>query len=658
MLTMILPLFFNDSATSRAAQNRFCFLLALMFAGFYSSAQQFVDSTVYLEEVKILGNKHLDYVAGQKTVKIDSLGLSEFGNAGIDQLLASRSTAFVKNYGPSALSSISFRGKSAVHTAVVWEDFVINPSNIAQTDFSIIQVNMFNDIALRYGGGSVLYGSGLIGGSIHLKNTPQYGRGLRVFQDFSVGSFQDYGSKTGLSYSNQKISTKSIFTYQDAKNNFTYPKYGKIETLSNAAVLKRAFIHQTAFKLKGNHFVEFDFWYQDADRQIPPTMVMDFSNATQEDKAVRTIAKWKKVFRKSALSFKAAYFYDYLHYLDPGFSQSALIDSYLRLHSLKTEAEIKMPIWLNVSFVAAMSYAKTIADIEAYKTEKTRDETAFYFTIVQAIPKINWKFSASGRYELVEGQENPLSASVGGQGRIWSFLSARFNFSRNFRIPTLNDLFWVPGGNPDLKPEISLNGEAGFDVTLFKTKSIQFNFDITAYNSMVDDWIIWLPTASGQIWSPENIQSVWSRGLEAGGNFAWTISKVEIGLSSGFTYAKSTYGQAAGNGLNYEDKELIYTPKMKYFLVFDFGYKNLHFSLNHKYTGKRFIYTDNSETMPAFWTDGVSVSWRKQIQKHMLALRFSVRNAFDQYYEVFENRPMPGRHFMFSINYSFNQKQK
>ena len=47
------------------------------------------------------------------------------------------------------------------------------------------------------------------------------------------------------------------------------------------------------------------------------------------------------------------------------------------------------------------------------------------------------------------------------QQAIWSYISGRVNFSRNFRAPTLNERYWQPGGNPDLEPEESYNIEAG-----------------------------------------------------------------------------------------------------------------------------------------------------------------------------------------------------
>src|SRR5690606_21752078 len=42
----------------------------------------------------------------------------------------------------------------------------------------------------------------------------------------------------------------------------------------------------------------------------------------------------------------------------------------------------------------------------------------------------------------------------------------RANFARNFHKPTLNDLYWIPGGNEDLLPEDGITGDLSLSTVL------------------------------------------------------------------------------------------------------------------------------------------------------------------------------------------------
>ena len=57
-------------------------------------------------------------------------------------------------------------------------------------------------------------------------------------------------------------------------------------------------------------------------------------------------------------------------------------------------------------------------------------------------------FSAGLQFRLVDEKEYFLKA----------------NISRNSKIPTMNDMFWVPGGNPDLKNEYAFIYELTYEM--------------------------------------------------------------------------------------------------------------------------------------------------------------------------------------------------
>ena len=61
--------------------------------------------------------------------------------------------------------------------------------------------------------------------------------------------------------------------------------------------------------------------------------------------------------------------------------------------------------------------------------------------------------------------DSPFLYSMGIEQKFNNNYTLSFNTSKNFRIPTFNDLYWQPGGNINLKPE----------------NSYQFEFDLLAF---------------------------------------------------------------------------------------------------------------------------------------------------------------------------------
>ena len=91
-----------------------------------------------------------------------------------------------------------------------------------------------------------------------------------------------------------------------------------------------------------------------------------------------------------------------------------------------------------------------------------------------------------------------------------------------YRFPTINDLYWSPGGNENLNPE---NGYST-DLGLLWTKDLsntQLYFEPTIYSRWIDNWIIWQPT--GTYWSPMNVKKVWNRGIETNSSISFKREK-------------------------------------------------------------------------------------------------------------------------------------
>ena len=158
----------------------------------------------------------------------------------------------------------------------------------------------------------------------------------------------------------------------------------------------------------------------------------------------------------------------------------------------------------------------------------------------------------------------------------------------------------------------------------------------------IDDMIQWLPGTT-TVWHPQNVSSVRSRGAElfVSGRKSWQ----NWGFSAGATYGY-TDSQNRKTG-----KQLIYVPHHR--ATFSAGAARGRFSAlwTASYTGEVFTRTDNN---PRYNIDpyvvcnmlaSVKIGKSKRVSASL-----SVRNLFNVNYEVVENRPFPGRHYLINLN--------
>ncbi len=161
----------------------------------------------------------------------------------------------------------------------------------------------------------------------------------------------------------------------------------------------------------------------------------------------------------------------------------------------------------------------------------------------------------------------------------------RFNFSKNYRVPTFNDLFWETGGNADLKAESALQFELGND---FKFK--HFNIQTNAFYNDIQDMIQWIPTGGSAYWTPVNVNHVKTYGGEIIGTANWN----NFQFKTIYTYTESI-NQAT-------DKTLIYVPKHQFNLNANYFGKKWNAFIQNRWVDEVFIQTDNQATIPNYWT--------------------------------------------------------
>lgn len=98
-------------------------------------------------------------------------------------------------------------------------------------------------------------------------------------------------------------------------------------------------------------------------------------------------------------------------------------------------------------------------EADSYDSRKKRDMLSFYAAVDgNLFANVDLRFTL--RDDVVDGKNVGLfpTATLSYTFNNIKNLSANVGYSHNYRNPSLNDLYWTPGGNPELEPEMVKHG--------------------------------------------------------------------------------------------------------------------------------------------------------------------------------------------------------
>ncbi|MBN1337989.1 MAG: TonB-dependent receptor [Bacteroidales bacterium] len=630
-------------------------LVFLCFSGLLHAQGVFSgDSVVHLAVFEVSSERLDNYAAGQKMLTPDSLILTLNNTMNLGELAERYSSLQTKTYNFNGLSTISFRGTAAEHTGVYWNGLLLNPSGNGLIDFSLVPTGYFGDVHILYGGGSSLFGSGNIGGSIHLNTHPVFMKTIKAGAGMGFGSFGEYSGNAAITLAGNKLFSQTRAIHRTSCNDFEYLDiYGENQRQQHALSRQYGFIQDLYVRLGTKLLLGGAFWYQDNYRQIPPSLTQTTEDATQEDRSVRGMITARKFIGHHRIAFRGGLFHDESGYFDPGSSESSRIDSEIATDKINTELQFDTRISQYMDFSTGISFINEHGNSKNWNGKVFQNTTGIFAMIRVFMPSLNWKANLNFRQNFTGGYRVPFTPALGLEGHIWKPVSGKISISKNFRIPTFNERFWVPGGNEDLDPEESWNGEAGLECLLTnKQVTNKGVVTMTVFSSSVENRILWVPEGSYSV--PENVKKVWSRGIEFTGMASFSFNGWQIKPDVGFTYVKSTHQTKLSPADDTYGKQLIYVPEHRFNANLTITFRGNTLLYGHVLTGKRYTTTDNSAYLPYYDVGNLTLSRDIDFGKHSFALRMEIRNVWEEEYQAVAFYPMPGRYYRISLNYYLN----
>lgn len=651
-----------------------------------------------LPTVTVTGRRPLKDIGVVKT-ELDSAALRDNVAQSMADVLTFNSGVFVKSYGRATLSTVSFRGTSPSHTQVSWNGMRISNPMLGMTDFSTIPSFFVDRASLLHGTSSVNETGGGLGGLVLLQTIPDVAEGFHAQYIQGIGSFRTFDEYLRVTYGNDHWTSSTRVAYSSSPNDFTYTNHDKKLNIydDNHQIIGQ---YHPKEKNRSGSFKDFNAlqevyyntlkgdrlglsaWVTHSNRELPLLTTSygddrEFENR-QRETTLRTVVSWDHNRTAWKTGLKAGYIhtnmaYDYNRETTPG-TWAAMTRSRSKINTYYGLAEGEYSPTRRLLFTASLSAHQHMVRSEDKNVILTDGDRAI---VGYDRKRLELSGSLTARWQPIDrlgvsmvvredcyGQRwAPVIPALFVDGILWPKLNLRVNasVSRNYRFPSLNDLYFLPGGNPDLRPEHGISYDCGLSAQWGRAGGVEAGGSATWFDSTIDDWIIWLPTTKG-FYSPRNVKRVHAYGVELKANAGVPVARDwHLRLDGTYSWTPSVNrGEKMSPADQSVGRQLPYVPRHSATVAGRLSWKRWALVYHWCYYSERFTMSSNDYTLtghlPTYLMSNLSLEKALTFSRfpattHPLNLQFklTVNNLFNEDYVTVLSRPMPGRNFEFFV---------
>ncbi len=633
-------------------------LLIILLVANLSLCAQSDELVIEVYDVDIISDPTLGVSAvGSRISSLEPSIMEASKSLSLSELLSENSGVYIKSYGQGALATSSFRGTNSSHTAVNWNGININPSMSGSFDFSKIPVFFVDGVAMRHGSGGTSSGSGALGGSIYLSNAPEWGGEHPVKAFIEGGSYDTYTAAISATIEKERSMHRLRLFYTRSDNDFRY--INKIfsvtprsERREDSAYQNGAIMQESYFKVWGGTLSS-NLWLTMGERELPqPITLNSVKHESEEDASLKYALRFDKSYGNHYWEVVGGYIYSNMDYTSYFETSDDITTRGNHSHRAVVKGRYQYDIDPKLTLGGIASYTFDAASSQSYSNGSVTRGEALLNAYALYKPSHKFKATAEGSLTMIDndlggmfslGMETPL---------VKDKLSLSQSLSYNRRYPSLNDLYWVPGGNPDLKPEEGIS----YDLTLSSKAVVgktRLRFDATYYIMNINEWIVWLPTSS-YYWAPVNMKRVVSQGVELMGEADFKTGSYRHRIRANYTYASSQNREPSSIDDSSVGKQLPYIPKHKFNVRYSGDWRGISWSYTAYYTSQRYTTPDNSYSTEGYIINDVELNYKiKTKGRFEVTPRLRVNNLFDEYYESVDYYPMPLRSYSLGATLSF-----
>ena len=645
---------------------------------------------VTIREVPVWGRRPMKSIGVQET-RLDSLILKENIALSIADVLTFNSPIFVKQYGRATLSTVSFRGTGPSHTQVTWNGMRINNPMLGMTDFSMIPSYFIDDASLLHGTSSVNETGGGLGGLVRLSTAPADIRGFGLQYIQGIGMFRTFDEFLRLEWGDEhwQVSTRAV--YQSSANDFKYRNRDKKENIyddemnivgsyypterNKSGAFDDVHVLQEVYydTRRGDRF-GLNAWYINSNRELP-LLTTDYADDKQfenrqREHTLRSVLSWDHYRSDWKFAAKAGYIHTWMAYdyrKDPGSGiMNSITRSRNKVDTFYGQADGEYTPngnWFFTAGISAHQHLVESIDKDIILQQGGKDIVGYDKGRIELSASVSAKWRPTERLGLSAVLREEM------YGTKWATVPAFFadcqlskhgnivakaSVSRNHRFPTLNDLYFLPGGNPDLRSESGFSYEAGLSFAVGKENVYSLSGSASWYDQHIDDWILWLSTPKG-FFSPRNIKQVHAYGVEMQANLAVIPARDwKLTMNGTFSWSPSiNEGEPISPADQSVGKQLPYEPEFSATVTGRLTWRSWGLLYQFCYYSERYTMSSNDITLSGRLTpylmNNLSLDKAFALKWADLTLKGTVNNLFNEEYLSVTARPMPRMNVEFFI---------
>ena len=645
---------------------------------------------VTIREVPVWGRRPMKSIGVQET-RLDSLILKENIALSIADVLTFNSPIFVKQYGRATLSTVSFRGTGPSHTQVTWNGMRINNPMLGMTDFSMIPSYFIDDASLLHGTSSVNETGGGLGGLVRLSTAPADIRGFGLQYIQGNGMFRTFDEFLRLEWGDEhwQVSTRAV--YQSSANDFKYRNRDKKENIyddemnivgsyypterNKSGAFDDVHVLQEVYydTRRGDRF-GLNAWYINSNRELP-LLTTDYADDKQfenrqREHTLRSVLSWDHYRSDWKVAAKAGYIHTWMAYdyrKDPGSGiMNSITRSRNKVDTFYGQADGEYTPngnWFFTAGISAHQHLVESIDKDIILQQGGKDIVGYDKGRIELSASVSAKWRPTERLGLSAVLREEM------YGTKWATVPAFFadcqlskrgnivakaSVSRNHRFPTLNDLYFLPGGNPDLRSESGFSYEAGLSFAVGKENVYSLSGSASWYDQHIDDWILWLSTPKG-FFSPRNIKQVHAYGVEMQASLAVIPARDwKLTMNGTFSWSPSiNEGEPISPADQSVGKQLPYEPEFSATVTGRLTWRSWGLLYQFCYYSERYTMSSNDITLSGRLTpylmNNLSLDKAFALKWADLTLKGTVNNLFNEEYLSVTARPMPRMNVEFFI---------
>lgn len=519
----------------------------------------------------------------------------------------------IRQYAPGSVATLNLGGTNSAQTRILWEGIDISSMASGVVDLSLVPSTLLSSNAISTGANAAFANENGVVGGINLNWTAT----KEPFFTTSIGAssiglrsfvVENGGRFSGLQY-------RSLIKAEQSDNQYSY-------TLGNNDFIMKGMEYSSLTVLQryegsvGRVDWNTNVWYTEGAKSNRGSVLTSGSRNHLEDRAVRGL------FSAKRKDWKAVLFYgkEWQSYTDTS--------SFLNITDTNTYDQISVKVSKSGKKSSTSIYGAYVSG-----RGTSRDAQLAQITGVH-IQRFGKALSGQIKSTYWNGRfYGGAQVNWSGQGTLGKHQLSGGTF---YRLPTINDLYWVPGGNPDLFAEQSYGLKYGF-----KWSQKQWSLFATSDQLLFSNLIQWVP-GNGGVWRPENVENAYTSSTTLILRHQQAGLLNEVSLTHGYSRVLKAIVPAN------QGKQLLYRPNVTGIHTVGYSRNNIDLQWRTHFLGSRHTLRDNASQgrlAPELWCD---FSLSTDVIKKLKVLA-TVHNITGASRNFFPNYPMPGRYFSITL---------